>query len=79
MANISNDISSAFNDTTLFDTIHKIKGFVEQGFSNTEISMMLADSTKDVGGQKQTGTNLSSISIMVQVAVFDMLVGLFYC
>ena len=66
LAHISNDISSAYNDTTLFDRVWKTKGFVEQGFANTEIAMMLADSTKDLPG-KPVGANSSSVSVMVQV------------
>jgi hypothetical protein len=67
MANISNDVSAAFNDTTLFDKVWKTKGFVEQGMTNSDIALMMADGTTSSAEEIKGGASVATISCMVQV------------
>jgi hypothetical protein len=64
LAELSNDISSSFNDTTLFDKLYKTKGFMEQGLRNAEIAEMMTDTTLEQGA---VVVGESRISMLAQV------------
>ena len=67
MANCSNETSSAFNDTTIFDKCWKIKGFVDQGMGNKMISEMLTDSTLLDRNKDGSAESISRVSMLLQV------------
>jgi hypothetical protein len=64
IAEVANKTAASFNDNTLYDKVHKIKGFLEQGLTNVQIAAMLSDSTIN----DNTALNSSArVSMIVQV------------